>query len=100
MAPYKQRRRYDKAFKLEVLKMIQHSDRTIQSIAQELGIHPGVISRWRRQFRDQENDAFPGKGHQTPEDEEVRRLKKELADVKEERDILKKAVAFFAKHPE
>jgi transposase len=100
MAPYKQRRRYDKAFKLEVLRMIQQSDRTIQSIAQELGIHPGVISRWRRQFREQENDAFPGKGHQTPEDEEIRRLKKQLADVKEERDILKKAVAFFAKHPE
>jgi len=100
MAPYKQKRRYDKAYKLEVLNMIQQSDRTIKSIAQELEIHPGVISRWRRQFRDQENDAFPGKGHQIPEDEEIRRLKKELADVKEERDILKKAVAFFAKHPE
>jgi transposase len=100
MAPYKQKRRYDKAFKLEVLRMIQQSDRTITSIAQELGIHPGVISRWRRQLREQEIDAFPGKGHQTPEDEEIRRLKKELADVKEERDILKKAVAFFAKHPE
>ena len=100
MAPYQRRKKYDKAFKLEVLKMIQQSDRTIKSIAQELGIHPGVISRWRKQFREQENEAFPGKGHQTPEDEEIRRLKKELADVKEERDILKKAVAFFAKHPE
>ena len=100
MAPYKTRRKFDKAYKLEVLRMIQQSDRTIQSIARELGIHPGVISRWRRQFREQENDAFPGKGHQIPEDEEIRRLKKQLADVKEERDILKKAVAFFAKHPE
>jgi transposase len=100
MAPYKTRRKFDRAFKLEVLKLIQKSNRTIQSIAQELGIHPGVISRWRRQFREQENDAFPGKGHQTPEEEEIRRLKKELADVKEERDILKKAVAFFAKHPD
>ena len=100
MAPYKKKRKYDKAFKLEVLKMIQQSDKTIKSIAQELGIHPGVISRWRKQFREQENEAFPGKGHQTPEDEEIRRLKKELTDVKEERDILKKAVAFFAKHPE
>ena len=100
MAPYQRRKKYDKAFKLEVLKMIQQSDRTIKSIAQELGIHTGVISRWRKQFREQENEAFPGKGHQTPEDEEIRRLKKELTDVKEERDILKKAVAFFAKHPE
>ena len=100
MAPYKIRRRFDKAFKLEVLKMIQQSNRTIQSHAEELGIHLGVISRWRREFREQEIKAFPGKGHQTPEDEEIRRLKKELTDVKEERDILKKAVAFFAKHPE
>ena len=100
MAPYKRRQKYDKAFKLEVLEMIQHSDRTIKSVAQELGIHPGIISRWRRQFREHEDDAFPGKGYQTPEDEEIRRLKKELADVKEERDILKKAVAFFAKRPE
>ena len=100
MAPYKNRRKYDKTFKLEVLKMIQQSDKTIKSIAQELGIHPGVISRWRKEFRKHETDAFPGKGHQTPEDEEIRRLRKELADIKEERDILKKAVAFFAKHPE
>ena len=100
MVSYKKKRKFDKAYKLEVLKMIQQSDRTIKSIAQELGIHPGIISRWRKEFREQEMDAFPGEGHQTPEDEEIRRLKKELADVKEERDILKKAVAFFAKHPE
>ena len=100
MAPFKKKRKFDKEFKLEVLKMTQQSNKTIKSIAQELDIHPGVISRWRREFREQENDAFPGKGHQTTEEEEIRRLKKELADVKEERDILKKAVAFFAKHPE
>jgi len=100
MAPYKSRKKYDKAFKLEVLQMIQQSDRTLKSVAQELGIHPGIISRWRRQFREQDNEAFPGKGHQTLQDEEIRRLKKELADVKEERNILKKAVAFFAKSPE
>ena len=100
MASYKSRQKYDKAFKLEVLQMIQQSDRTLKSVAQELGIHPGIISRWRRQFREQVNEAFPGKGHQTPQDEEIRRLKKELADVKEERNILKKAVAFFAKSPE
>jgi len=100
MVPYKSRRNYDKAFKLEVLKMIEESNKTIKSIAAELGIHPGVIYRWRMQFRENDIEAFPGKGHQPPEDEEIRRLKKELADVKEERDILKKAVAFFAKHPE
>ena len=69
-------------------------------MAEELGIHPGVISRWRRQFHRIGEDAFPGIGHQTSEEEDLRRLRRKLADVTEERDILKKAVAFFAKHSE
>ena len=100
MAHYKKRRKYDKAYKLEVLQMVEQSDRTIASIAKELGIHHGMICRWRREFRKQEEGAFPGKGNQTPAEEELSRLHKELNDVKEERDILKKAVAFFAKHPD
>jgi len=100
MTPYRQHRRYDKAFKLEVLQRIEQSDRTLASIAEELGINPGLISRWRRKFKSQENEASSGNGHATPDSEEIRRLKKKLADLQEERDILKKAVAFFAKHPE
>jgi transposase len=100
MAPYKKRRRFDKEFKLEAVKLVQQSGRTVKSVAEDLGIHPVVLCRWRRQFFKDQDDAFPGQGHQTPQDEELRRLKRELADVKEERDILKKAVAFFAKHPE
>ena len=100
MSAYKKRNSYDKAFKLEVLEMVENSGKTIKTIAQELGIHPGVISRWRRQVRAEQEHAFPGKGHQTPEEDEIKRLKRKLADTEEERDILKKAVAFFAKHPE
>lgn len=97
MTPYRKHRKYDKAFKLEVLQRIEHSDRTLASIAEELGINPGIISRWRKQFKEQEKS---GDGHVTTDLEEIRRLKKKLADVQEERDILKKAVAFFAKHPD
>ena len=100
MVAYKGHRTYDSEFKLEVLQMIQQDGRTIKSVAEELGIHPGVISRWRRKFHSTGQDAFPGTGHQTPQEEDLRRLRKKLADVTEERDILKKAVAFFAKHSE
>lgn len=100
MVAYKGRRTYDQEFKLEVLQMIQQDGRTIKSVAEDLGIHPGVISRWRREFHTDQQDAFPGTGHQTPQEEDIRRLRRKLADVTEERDILKKAVAFFAKHSE
>jgi len=65
-----------------------------------LGISANVLSRWKRQMTDDPAFAFPGKGYLKPVDEELRRLKKELRDVTEERDILKKALAIFSKHPD
>jgi transposase len=56
-----------------------------------------VIYRWIKQYREDPENAFPGKGKLKPEDEELRRLRRELADVKEERDILKKVVNIFSK---
>jgi transposase len=100
MVDFKRRRTYDREFKLEVLQMIEQDGRTIKSVAEDLGIHKSVISRWRREFHRDQQDAFVGIGHQTPQEEDIRRLRRKLADVTEERDILKKAVAFFAKHSE
>ena len=100
MVAFKGRRTYDREFKLQVLQMVQQDGRTIKAVAEELGIHPGLISRWRKEFHADEQDAFVGSGHQHAQNEELRRLKKKLADVTEERDILKKAVAFFTQHPE
>jgi len=100
MVAFKRRRTYDREFKLEVLQMIGQDGRSINSVAQDLGIHRSVISRWRREFHTDQQDAFVGTGHQTAQEAELRRLRSKLADVTEERDILKKAVAFFAKHPE
>jgi len=100
MVAFKGRRTYDREFKLQVLQMVQQEGRTIKAVAEELGIHRGVISRWRKEFHTDSQDAFVGSGHQHAQNEELRRLKKKLADVTEERDILKKAVAFFTQHPE
>jgi transposase len=91
------RRRFDKQFKLDALRLIQDSERPLAEIARELGVHPNVLYRWRNQLLADPDQAFPGKGKLKPEDEELRRLCRELDIVKEERDILKKALAVFSR---
>jgi transposase len=68
-------------------------------VARELGVRGDLLRKWRRQFATTPtgHQVFPGNGNLTSPDEEVRRLRRELAQVREERDILKKATAFFAK---
>ena len=99
MAPYKKRRRFDRAFKIEAVRLANESGRTAKSVADDLGIHPVMLSRWRREFSYNQENAFSGNGNLTPQEAEIKDLKRRLRDVTEERDILKKAVAFFAKHP-
>jgi transposase len=91
------RRRFDKQFKLDALQMVQESDRPIAEIARELGLHPNVLYKWRDQLLADPAHAFPGKGNLKPEDAELRQLRRELDLVKEERDILKKALAVFSR---
>lgn len=91
------RRRFDKQFKLDALRMIQESDRPVASIARDLGVHPNVLYRWREQLLADPDQAFPGKGKLKPEDEELRKLRREVENLKEERDILKKALAVFSR---
>jgi transposase len=93
------RRKYDRDFKLEAVRLVVEGDRSVVETARDLGIHENLLYTWRRQYLDDAVQAFPGKGHVRPADEELRRLKKELTDIKEERDILKKALAIFSKHP-
>jgi len=62
----------------------------------ELGITPGLLSKWKRQLRANGEAAFPGRGRLTAEEEKIRRLERELAVVRQERDVLKKAVAIFS----
>jgi len=93
------RRKYDREFKLEAVRLITDGGRAVAEVAQDLGIHENLLYNWRRKYLDDTVHVFPGKGHLKPADEELRQLKKELTDVKEERDILKKALAIFSKHP-
>ena len=69
----------------------------ISEAARNLDIHPNVLWHWRNQFKTDSDQAFPGKGHMTPEKEELHRLRKENMRLRMEREILIKAAAFFAK---
>ena len=93
----KKRRSYDSEFKREAVKLVVEGGRVASEVAKGLGINDNVIYRWIKQYREDPENAFPGKGKLKPEDEELRRLRRELADVKEERDILKKVVGIFSK---
>jgi transposase len=68
--------------------------------ARDLGIGQNVMSRWVREISADKTQGFPGRGQMKPDDAEVARLKRELAKTKAERDILKKAIGFFAKEPQ
>ena len=93
-----QRRRFDAQFKLDALRLIQESNRNITDVARELGIRPELLYRWKSEHEADPEQAFPGKGHMKPDEEYVRRLERELAQARQERDILKKALAYFSKN--
>jgi transposase len=99
MKKIESRRKYDREFKLEAVRLVTEGGRAVPAVARDLGIHENLLYNWRKKYLDDTNHAFPGKGYLKPADEELRRLKKELTDVREERDILKKALAIFSKHP-
>lgn len=94
----KEQGKYDKAFKEQVALKILSKETTARIMADELGIHYSTIRDWVINYKKDGQDAFPGKGNLKPEDEELRQLRRQLADLKEENEILKKAAAYFAKN--
>ncbi len=89
-------RQFDQEFKRNAVSMVLEKGIPVKKVAHDLDIHPNLLHQWRRQFEMEGGGAFTGKGLK-PEDAEIRRLRKELEDVKEERDILKKALGVFSK---
>ena len=94
------RETYDKEFKLSAVKMIVDGAMSVRRVSRDLGINENSLHNWKKAYLKDQQNGFPGKGRMKPEDEELRKLKKELSIVKMERDILKKAIAFFAKEKE
>ena len=92
------RRKYSREFKLEAVRLWQTTEKSAREVEDDLGIARGLLYRWKGQLTTKGADAFTGQGRISGSDEEMRRLKRELEIVKQERDILKKAVAIFS-HP-
>jgi transposase len=91
------RRKFDSDFKRNAVLLSLEPDKSTKEVAADLGIHNNLLSRWRREYIKESDSAFPGNGKLRPEDEQLRRLRKENADLKMERDILKKALGYFSK---
>ncbi len=101
MGKKKTRKRYSKQFKLDVIQQSYLRD-NIRELASELGLRPALIYKWRAAYESKqssESQPFPGNGVQslTPEQAELQRVKAENADLRMERDILKKAIGIFGK---
>jgi len=93
------RRKYDKEFKTEAVRLATRGDRKVTEVARDLGIHPNLIYNWKERLEEDGAYSFPGSGKLKVPDEQLRRLQRELVDIKEERDILKKALAIFSRTP-
>ena len=94
---HKVQKTYTQEFKREAVRLAQTSGKSIAQVARELGISDSSIHQWRKELAEQSSEAFPGSGHQIAQQEEVRRLKREVEVVKQERDILKKALGIFSR---
>lgn len=91
------RKRFSRQFKVDAVRLVTEQGYRVTEAARNLGIHPNMLSRWKRQLEAENEDAFPGKGQMTSEKEELHRLRKRVKQLEMEREILKKAAAFFAK---
>ena len=96
MPEKRSRRKYTKEFKLEAIQLAEQRGNAAE-VARNLGVKPNILTRWIREYKADQKYAFPGLGRMKEPEEELRQLRKELADVREERDILKKALAIFSK---
>lgn len=91
-------KQYSAEFKLEAVKRIERTGEPVSKVAAELGVKPTTIQGWVKKYKQSPQSPFPGSGHLKPEDEKLKKLEKELKDLKEENEILKKAAAYFAKN--
>ena len=91
------RRQFSREFKLEAVRLVRNRGVSVAQAARDLDVHENVLRKWVRELAADPPQAFPGKGVMKPEQAEIDRLKKEVVKLRMERDILKKAAAYFAK---
>jgi transposase len=94
------KRKFTREFKVEAVREVLRGTRSQSAVARDLGISANLLARWKQQLEEDGADAFPGKGHLKPEDEELKRLQREVSRLRQENEFLKKATAYFAKEKE
>ena len=92
-----ERRRFSREFKLEAVKLVRERDVAVAQAARDLDVHENVLRKWVKAFAADPQQTFPGQGQMKPEQLEIERLRREVQKLKAERDILKKAAAYFAR---
>ena len=92
MSEYKKRKKFPKEFKIGAVEQVLINKKGIPEVAQALNVAENNLRRWVNEYERDKQDSFPGKGRLKPAEEAIRRLERQLADVTEERDILKKAM--------
>ena len=90
------RKSYTHEFKLEALRLVETSGKSVAQIERDLGLSSGLLYYWKKRFAQDGEQAFPGSGQRNAEDDELYRLRRENELLRQERDILKKAVAIFS----
>ena len=91
------KRTFTKEYKLEIIELARTSGKSKAQLERELGLTAGQIGNWEKALEQHKEQAFPGTGHQTETEAELRRLRREVEILRQERDILKKAMVVFAK---
>ena len=91
------RRQFSREFKLEAIRLVKERGVSVAQASRDLDIGENVLRRWIKEARADPGQAFPGQGQLKPEQLEIDRLRREVAKLKAERDILKKAAAYFAR---
>lgn len=91
------RRQFTREFKIEAVRLVRDRGVSIARASRDLDVHENVLRKWAKDFASDPAQAFPGHGTMKPEQAEIERLRREVQKLKAERDILKKAAAYFAK---
>ena len=96
MGKVQDRRKYTKEFKMDAVRHVETSEKTVPEVAKALGINPDLLYKWRRELLKSGTDSFPGKGKLSKKEEEKRRVSRKIADLEMENEILKKAIGIFS----
>jgi transposase len=91
-------KRFDSAFKKDIVKLYINGERTCPSLAEELGLHENTIYKWIQQYKEDPEQAFPGSGNLKPDADQLQKAQRKIKELENEIAILKQAAVYFAKN--